>query len=386
MDFFKSVFSQDPEPSDTENPNPKPNRMWSSVFENYRKDFEEFRSGLQKETAVIREAASRAVKDLPASFEVGASVAQESLESVGQAIDDIGSTVWKSTAEIISHGRRNLLTESPDQYNSDSDNNINSSGGLGGVKRYSRFEMQLRSIQSDYDTYCREPGNLEEYEDWKLGFKLDDEKNIETENLLKENGVIGEIYRDVVSTNKVVDEETFWRRYFYRLHKLKQAEEARARLVKRAISMDEDEDLSWDIDDDEENNGSLVKSELSGNLELEKRDSDGNVMSKNDAENSKNGNSGIEGDENEKLVVMEEKAENSESCKDSDMSVVSQPSMPEEEDLSWDAIEDIGNHDENKGDVVGSMSRADLHKRLSTAEEDEDLSWDIEDDDEPVKS
>lgn len=42
------------------------------VIESNRRDLEEFRSGLQKETEVIREVASRAVKDLPNSLDVGA--------------------------------------------------------------------------------------------------------------------------------------------------------------------------------------------------------------------------------------------------------------------------------------------------------------------------
>ncbi|MCI50222.1 BSD domain-containing protein 1-like, partial [Trifolium medium] len=56
--------------------------------------------------------------------------------------------------------------------------------------------------------------------------------------------------------------------------------------------------------------------------------------------------------------------------------------MPEEEDISWDEIEDVESNDESKGDVAGgSESRIDLRKRLSsaTADQDEDLSWDIED-------
>lgn len=38
-------------------------------------------------------------------------------------------------------------------------------------------------------------------------------------------------------------------RYFYRVSKLKQAEDMRVELVKRAISREE-EDFSWDVDDD----------------------------------------------------------------------------------------------------------------------------------------
>ncbi|KAA8549579.1 hypothetical protein F0562_001403 [Nyssa sinensis] len=87
---------------------------------------------------------------------------------------------------------------------------------------------------------------------------------------------------------------------------------------------------------------------------------------------------------NEK-VALDGKADQAESCKDSDVSVVS---MPEEEDLGWDEIEDLGSNDEKKVSHGGSPNRADLRKRLSAADEDEDedLNWDIEDDDEPVKA
>ena len=149
MDFFKSVFSEDPDPpqnDDAPEPNPDPIpdpdsdsiAIWNfggliktiaskseSVIQTYRRDIEEFGSGLKKETSVIREVASRAVMDFPASLDAGTSVAQESLESVGQAIDDIGSSVWKSIAEIITHGANKLFVAAGGGFDSDSDSNSN---------------------------------------------------------------------------------------------------------------------------------------------------------------------------------------------------------------------------------------------------------------------
>ncbi|KAK9987312.1 hypothetical protein SO802_032263 [Lithocarpus litseifolius] len=58
--------------------------------------------------------------DFPASLDVGASVPQESLESVGQAIDDIGSSVWKSTVEIITHGANKFFLATAAGFDSDS--------------------------------------------------------------------------------------------------------------------------------------------------------------------------------------------------------------------------------------------------------------------------
>ncbi|KAM5569206.1 protein DOS2 [Rosa sericea] len=413
MDFFKSVFSDDPDPSDddsnslTQNDavaasydpeqSPQPNSgtgAWSfgglmttlatrseSVLQTYRRDLAELGSGLKKETAVIREVASRAVKALPAKLDVGASVAQVSLESVGQAIDDIGSSVWKSTAEIISHGREAMADDIESDYNSEnnaSERRLSSSGS--DLRRYSRFEAQVNGIQSNMSTYLEEPEDLESYGEWKLGFVLE-EKAEEIENLMKENGVIGEIHEEIVPAK--VDNGSFWSRYFYKVHKLKEVEDARAKLVKRAIS-GEEEDLSWDFDDDEDEEkkkeeGDGLESEAgpSGSVELEK----GNQSSDDAVGVESVPRQSVSSDKSE--AKSEGKTDSGDSCKESDISIVSsQPSMPGEEDLGWDEIEDIGSSDEKKGEAVGSTSRVGLHKRLSAAEEEEDLSWDIEDDDE----
>ena len=367
------------------------------MIESYRRDLEEFGTGLKQETAVIRDVASRAVKDLPASLEVGASVAQDSLESVGQAIDDIGSTVWRGTAEIISHGKDVLLAAEEREIDSASDgsNQQLSSQNLSS-QRYSRFDAQLRAIQCDESTYCEEPEDLDGFREWKLGFLLE-EKGPETENLREANGVIGEIYDNVVPN--VVDHEGFWSRYFYRVHKLQQVEEARANLVKRAIAGDDDEDLSWDIDDDEDEKEKSNGTELQ--RELNKGNSSKSVMEQKNVENS-------ELEESSKKDVVQEERANSDGRSDSDKSesksekmisegktdsvsvVSSQPSLPEEEDLGWDEIEDIESIEEGKVGGSGSGSPANkavFRKRLSAAEEDEDLTWDIEDDDdEPSKS
>ncbi|KAK8511231.1 hypothetical protein V6N13_013650 [Hibiscus sabdariffa] len=376
MNFLKSVFADDDDDDDVQSqpshppadpdPNPGSTATWSfgglmktladkseSVMESYRQEFEEFGSGLKKETEIIRSVASRAVND---SLEIGATVAQEKLETVGQAIDDIGVSVWKSTAQIISHGKDTFLSLSDDD-NSDSGissnrrSSIVSNSSING-KRYSRFEMQIRALQSDTSTYCMEPEDLEDFENWKLGFNLE-EKRGEIEDLLTENSVIRIIFKEVDSDE--AESKRYWCNYFYKLNRLMKAEEARAKLVNRVISGEEDEDLSWDIDEDEEENSGIV--------------------------NTKEGDSTKDVEKCSK--IDEEKAG---SCKDSDVSVVSSVSMPEEE--GWDAIDDIQSINDRKGEDVGSSNRIDTRKRLTIAEEEEDLSWDIDDeeDDQPVKA
>ncbi|CAG7906099.1 unnamed protein product, partial [Brassica rapa] len=351
MDLYKSVLpeydhhhhQQQPDPPEsTQSPvDDAASSSWSfgnliktlatkseSVIGSYRREFEEFGSELKKESSAIRQVASRAVKDLPASLDIGASVAQESLESVGQAIDDIGGAVWKSTAKIISRGKDSLLSSST--HPGDRGYHQGSS-----VKPYSRFEMQLLAIQSDKATYGREPDDLGEFEKWSLGFKLE-EKGDMIADLINGNRGVKEMYVKLVPVE--VDAQTFWRRYYYKVHKLEEVEEARVKLVKRATSGEEEEDLSWDLDDEGDE------------TEAEK----------------------------ERKVCEEGKVESREvSSKDSDISVIStQPSLREVEDLGWDQMED---------DIRSNEEKSDWRRRVSVAEEEEDLTWDVEDDDHSVK-
>lgn len=414
MNFFKYVFADDSEPAsdpdrepgdgEPSHRDPGPNAAWSfggliktlaskseSVIESYRRDLEELGTGLKKETAVIRHVASRAVRDLPGSLEVGASVAQDSLESVGQAIDDIGSSVWRGTAEIISRGKKALRSAEERDIDSGLDSNSQqlSSRGLSS-QRYNRFDAQLRAVQCDENTYCEGPEDLDGFNEWKSGFVLEG-KSAEIDNLLEENGAMLEIYRKVVPD--VVDHGTFWNRYFYSAHKLRQVEDARAHLVKRAIAQDDEKDLSWDVDDAED------ETEKSNELEVKRELKEGNstqsVVEQKHFENSQLEESLRKGGVHEQNSDGRSESDKSETKSEKMMSegktdsvsiVSSQPSLSlqEEEDLGWDEMEDIGSIDENKVGTSGSTAsnKGDLRKRLNAAEEDEDLTWDIEEEDE----
>ncbi|KAJ8748410.1 hypothetical protein K2173_003047 [Erythroxylum novogranatense] len=423
MDFFKSVFSDEPDSARSEsdphspesadensdNPPVRDGGGWSfggmirtlttkseSVIETYRRDLREFGSGLRKEIEV----------------------AHGSLENVGQAIDELGSSVLKGTAQIISHGKESVLAI--DQESDSADNNVNRSISQHSLnsKPYSRFDAQVFAIQGDVSTYCEEPEDSEEYRKWKLGFVLE-EKREESRSLIEENGAVESVYKRVVPNS--VDEQTFWSRYYYRVYKLKQDEDLRANLVRRAISTEE-EDLSWDVDDDDEviekqekkivkdsgfkeneSSSSKKHTEIEDINQVKAVDNEGceteigsggcvtsggdNVVSeKLESEKSKEQNL-FKSDEE---VGVKVKGDNGESCKDSEFSVVSShQSMAEEEDLGWDEIEDLSSIDEKRPTgQTGSPNKIDIQKRLSVAEEEEDLSWDIEDedDDEPTKA
>ncbi|XP_020579237.1 BSD domain-containing protein C22A12.14c [Phalaenopsis equestris] len=453
MNFFKSVFSSDPDRSDASSDEEPPSAAPHSrpddekgeiettavtVADSEPRDYSNLKQNTpcpvwKRERGAIREVAARAVRDLPSSLEVGASVAQESLESVGQAIDDFGGSVWRGTAEIISEGKDALLSADSDAetHSSDLQNPASAAVAASASKRYSRFEAQVLAMQSDPNTFSEEPEDAEDFLKWMSEFKLEG-KEEEIETLCYDNGTLEDLFEKLVPS--VLDYDTFWTRYFYKFYKLKQAEDVRANFVKRAILREDEEDLTWEVDDDDAEGKEEELAEKDGederNEEIkeddkaktvdgessqvehaverkEKVDTDGiqfaqekkpdavpedlilkfttatdneiaapSVGAVDDAEPASKGLTTKSADK----VLPYEKSEPAGSCKDSDISIVSsQTSMPEEEDLGWDEIEDLGEHDEKKvGRTSSTTNRVDLHKRL---EEVEDLTWDIEDDD-----
>ncbi|XP_020211015.1 BSD domain-containing protein 1 [Cajanus cajan] len=399
-----------------------------SIIETYRRDLQEFGTGLKKEIEV----------------------AQGSLGTVGHVIDEFGNTVVKGTAQIISQGKDAILAVDLD---SDSDNNsANRKSFDSNSVRYSRFDAQVRAIQGDVNTYSEEPEDLNEFNEWKLGFSLEG-KSEEMEGFLRENDVMESVYKKVVPNS--VDHETFWCRYYYKVYRLQKAEDVRARLVS---GISGDEDLSWEIEDDDDgenvgeakpvvvnkevgggenvdtklhvgsNEGGTKKLDVEEESKVEKRENllqseeVGNNMDKSVEESGFVGETGggsreiseeagvaeaskskvddavgkndSTAESDEKVVKEKEGGDEKSSGKNNENNESSASAVEiqhsaneEEEDLGWDDIEDLSMIDEKKATThSGSTSKVDLRKRLSAAEEEEDLSWDIEDDDEPAKA
>ncbi|KAL6841865.1 hypothetical protein ACP4OV_028377 [Aristida adscensionis] len=386
-----------------------------TVLEAYRRDLAEFGTGLRRETEALKEAAARAARDLPSSAHALDGLA----DIVAQGKDALSQATVAAAAAAASAGPA-------------SDGGDPELGSASGRVRYSRFEAQLRALQSDPATFTADPEDAEDFAAWRAGFSLG-ERQEEIEALCYESDALEAMVDRLVPGT--VESEVFWARYFYRVHKLKQQEDARAKLVKRVIAQEEEEDLSWEVDDEDEeeqqkegeeevaarqepineavkheveekgNEIMVEESKVGSASEEEPKNADAaqpavfgsSMVVVDKEENEEPSKSNVEESDDTKEVVEElrsatedevakegAKHEASDSSKDSDFSVVSrQRTATEEEDLEWDEIEDLGEHEDKKGSAHESSPalKEELRRRLSVAEDDEDLSWDIEEDD-----
>ncbi|KAJ3693748.1 hypothetical protein LUZ60_009228 [Juncus effusus] len=343
------------------------------------RDLGEFGQGLKAETAVLRDVASKAL-------DVGASAAQESLESMGQVVDDLGDTFRQGTKEILSQSKEALLSlDSPSSPSLSSESDPDSASrpsisSLPILTRLTRFESQMLAARSDPATFADPPEDQSDFDTWRSKFFKIEEKKDEIEVLMKENSQL-EVFLEKLVPN-LVDEETFWSRYFYKVYKINQAEDARAKIVKMAKKGDEDEDLSWEVEEEEEEEEKQEETKIEAQKEEEKeKEKEKEVVNEQEAIEGTNGESN-----------GEEMA-----SKSSEFSMVSRSQSQtgeEEEDLGWEAIEELEGEKKEEGSNKGPNSNItsssgsdakveDLRKRLSLSgdkeEEEEELSWDIED-------
>uniref|UniRef100_A0A453EQE2 BSD domain-containing protein n=1 Tax=Aegilops tauschii subsp. strangulata TaxID=200361 RepID=A0A453EQE2_AEGTS len=334
-----------------------------SVLEGYRRDLQDLGSGLRVETTALRAAAARAAAALPGALEAGASVASDRLESVGQAVDDLGA----AAAGLLSHANEALRSVDADGEDATGDGSSQLSESASGAswrsslpsKKYTRFEAQSPGLESFVE-------------------------------------------RLVPS---VVAYDMFWCRYFFAVDKLRQAEDVRTKLVSRAMSKEDEEELSWEVDDDEddiqgdhkqgtvtipdkkeEHIGESVsheaqvegKQEVAVNEKYAAEDKEMILVAPKDNNGESSGEASTPKLSNG--TGQEVKTEAGDSCKESDLSLVSRPSV-QEEDLSWEEIEDVGDQDEKKAGSPRSSPSSkveDIRKRLNSVEDDEDLSWDVD--------
>ncbi|XP_021312939.1 BSD domain-containing protein 1 isoform X2 [Sorghum bicolor] len=379
-----------------------------SVLGGYRRDLEDLGSGLRLETAALRAAAARAASALPGALEAGASAASDRLESVGQAVDELGA----AAAGLLSHANEALRSAEADGDDGDSAPRSSDASASGAswraslpTKKYTRFEAQVLALRADPATFTEEPEDSEGFGRWSASFSIDDMKE-QIEAVLHESPGLESFVERLVPS--VVDYETFWSRYFFAVDKLKQAEDVRTKLVSRAMSKEEDEELSWDVDDDDDEDADTSDHKEGTNSMVDKKEEQTVEPVNCETEGSQKQEAAVENDsaEDKEVVVLaaakdgngessvealtsktsdgtgrEEKTEAGDSSKGVGFSVVAQPSV-QEEDLSWEEIEDIGDEDEKNGPSQRSSSVSkveDLRKRLNSVEDDdEDLSWDVD--------
>ena len=229
---------------------------------------------------VVDEGRRKAVaqlEQLPGSSAARAKEAAAQLQQAGVSLSQMGHRVVANTSEMFDHFSNAIQAEMNAAQDRDSIGSSASSRSLnrGESSKFSRFDADVASMQRDSSTYCDEPDDIEDFEAWTAAFNLPGAKP-DIAKILNENTFMSELQARIVPV--VVDYESFWTRYFYRLHKLEEKHAKVAALASRAQI--EEADLGWgDTDDEEEEEEKInVEENIVESSPLEDKDNDVNVQ------------------------------------------------------------------------------------------------------------
>ena len=204
---------------------------YNDVLEHCLKDLVEFRPA-EQESSGGEQSKKKQDMEQPTSSKNEAgnggavrneSKVHESLDSVGKSLEDIGKTVYTSTRSIFGQIRqavendfKSMSKESRVQLVTESKEGEPTSLGTAADEE---FQQRVEAMQRDSGTYCDEPEDEEDFQEWLKTFALDERKG-EVEEILKSNSFMNELQSRIVPV--VVDYDEFWTHYFYKVHKLKE--------------------------------------------------------------------------------------------------------------------------------------------------------------------
>lgn len=182
---------------------------------------------------------------------------------------------------------------------------------------YDRYLNELKSLQSNQNTYLVDPNDETQFNEFKNTFDSDSYKSV-ISDLLIDNSAMRLLYSQLVPAQ--ISNNLFWARYFYKVNQLEEENKKRVKLLERATestnessgglntnSMNRDEVNDWgeDFEENEQDNNENDKTPTPIPNEKDENVVDDNQIIVSAIEESKEEKS-EKNNESEKLVHNEE--------------------------------------------------------------------------------
>eukprot|EP01025_Chloroclados_australasicus_P057502 TRINITY_DN716_c0_g1_i1.p1 TRINITY_DN716_c0_g1~~TRINITY_DN716_c0_g1_i1.p1 ORF type:complete len:328 (-),score=50.76 TRINITY_DN716_c0_g1_i1:467-1450(-) len=143
----------------------------------------------------------------------------DKLTLMGQSIFQGTKEIFKEVADSIDKDIKEAANEVKRGNRPTPSAAVNNPTKTKVVKNSNKFDTEVGSMQRSSSTYIEEPEDLADFQQFKDGFQIDKMQQ-EIEQLLASNSFMSTLHQRIVP--QIVDEYTFWTRYFYRLKQLKQ--------------------------------------------------------------------------------------------------------------------------------------------------------------------
>jgi len=110
-------------------------------------------------------------------------------------------------------------------------------------------QNRIARLQSHELTFTEDPADADAFAAWSNQFDIGAHTESVT-HLLTSNETVREFHTRLVPAQ--VSYRDFWCRYYYKLHCLLEEDKRRAALLKSATEANDDEELSWDVEEDKQ--------------------------------------------------------------------------------------------------------------------------------------
>lgn len=187
------------------------------VETDWKKELQDIQDGLRTETEELE-------KDIGTRLGVSQSESVErsapaETDAEGVSIADIGRRFLTGTAEIFQQVRATVDSEFTNLEQEATTKKPRSSlprGGREGAK-FSRLDMKISAMQRNSATYCDEPDDADAFSAFLAEYD-EEARTTQATDILSSNPFMSELHSRLVPL--VITDETFWKRYFFRLQKL----------------------------------------------------------------------------------------------------------------------------------------------------------------------
>jgi len=197
--------------------------------------------GVKTVTKDVAELSEAIVEDSKATYSAFSEATYSTIEQVGgRETAKTATAVKDSVFGAVNAIASVILADSSDEEENSSSRNRTMMGP----------EARLHQLRVAPSTYCNEADDMIDYLQWLETFDLEEVKvKADVSEVMVECPEVRALYSKLVPA--AVSHSDFWQRYYYRLSLHNSAEMRRSRLVERANTEDEDDDLdSWGDDSD----------------------------------------------------------------------------------------------------------------------------------------
>eukprot|EP00201_Polytomella_parva_P023818 CAMPEP_0175042660 /NCGR_PEP_ID=MMETSP0052_2-20121109/2703_1 /TAXON_ID=51329 ORGANISM="Polytomella parva, Strain SAG 63-3" /NCGR_SAMPLE_ID=MMETSP0052_2 /ASSEMBLY_ACC=CAM_ASM_000194 /LENGTH=576 /DNA_ID=CAMNT_0016305529 /DNA_START=191 /DNA_END=1921 /DNA_ORIENTATION=- len=257
--------------------------LYKSVVEtDWKAELASFKEEVSHDASIVKEKAVKVVESLPEVHLANPNATEETiyegysfsgqstvtplpsnvtatLGNVGGTLASLSKRIVKNAQELVNQVKEAVEEEIGAVTKEQRRSNLRDKPSGPSRAAYGRFEAEVAALQRDVSTFCDEPEEASDFEDWIQG-RIEGVQPFNMSSSVTQNqiaaaistsggGLLTELQSQLVPS--VLNDDQFWSRYLYRLYRLEQKEAKRRQLAATARALNDDDDGEEEEEEEE---------------------------------------------------------------------------------------------------------------------------------------